>query len=138
MPDTLVTCQYKKVKMERVQPVSFMIVRPMFTIIIIIITLISFQLICKCSSYLFLQNIFTSRVLSLQSLPVYMGSLSNEVVRSQWASLQMELLYLTNDDEERYSIQAQPRLLRNITIQAAEPPLGYPVYASPCVTIPTL
>ena len=41
-----------------------------------------------------------------------------------------ELLYLTNDDEERYSIQAEERLLRNLTVQAADPPLGYFIYSS--------
>jgi hypothetical protein len=33
---------------------------------------------------------------------------------------------MTNDDDERYAIQAHKQLLRNITIHAAEPPLGYP------------
>jgi len=37
---------------------------------------------------------------------------------------------MTNDDEERYSIQALPKILRNIVTQAADPPLGYPVYSS--------
>ncbi len=58
-----------------------------------------------------------------------LARLNPEVVRSLWASLNFELLYLTNDDDERYSIQADERLLRNITVQAAEPPLGYPVYS---------
>lgn len=34
-----------------------------------------------------------------------MGRLGAETVRGLWASLMMELLYLTNDDDERYSIQ---------------------------------
>ncbi len=34
-----------------------------------------------------------------------MGRLNRELVRSLWASLSLELLYLTNDDDERYSIQ---------------------------------
>ena len=66
------------------------------------------------------------------------GRLNPEVVRSLWASLNLELLYFTNDDEERYSIQAHPTVLRNLTVQAADPPLGYPIYASPPMTIPTL
>jgi hypothetical protein len=41
-----------------------------------------------------------------------------------------ELLYLTNDDEERYSVQAHPMALRNLVVQAADPPLGYPIYVS--------
>lgn len=65
-----------------------------------------------------------------QELTLYIGTLNSEAIRGQWASLAMELLYLTNDDEERYSIQAHPVLLRNLTIQAADPPLGYAVYSS--------
>lgn len=61
---------------------------------------------------------------------MYIGALNSEAVRGQWSSLAFELLYLTNDDEERYSIQAHPVLLRNVTMQAAEPPLGYAVYSS--------
>uniref|UniRef100_A0A8D2IRL5 Pecanex-like protein n=1 Tax=Varanus komodoensis TaxID=61221 RepID=A0A8D2IRL5_VARKO len=73
---------------------------------------------------------YTSRVLTLQEFLVQVGKLNGEAVRGQWANLSWELLYATNDDEERYSIQAHPLLLRNLTIQAADPPLGYPVYSS--------
>ena len=69
---------------------------------------------------------------------MYIGSLSDQAVRATWANLNLELLYMTNDDEERYSIQAHPSLLRNLTTQAADPPLGYPIYASPTVSLPTL
>ena len=58
------------------------------------------------------------------------GSLNSQVVRSLWASLNWELLYLTNDDDERYSIQADERLLRNLTVEVADPPLGYAAFAS--------
>ena len=84
------------------------------------------------------QNTYNSRTLSIHDIPVYIGSLNAEVVRGQWANLGLELLYMTNDDEERYSIQAHPTILRNLTVQAADPPLGYPIYASPPVSIPTL
>jgi hypothetical protein len=47
----------------------------------------------------------------------------------------MELLYFTNDDDERYSIQAHPFLLRNMTVQAADAPLGYPLYTSDPVVV---
>jgi hypothetical protein len=80
---------------------------------------------------------YTSRVLSFQSIPVNVGKLNSEAVQGQWASLALELLYFTNDDEERYSIQAHPTLLRNITIQAADVPLGYPIYASGPISVPT-
>uniref|UniRef100_A0A8C2HL73 Pecanex-like protein n=1 Tax=Cyprinus carpio TaxID=7962 RepID=A0A8C2HL73_CYPCA len=74
---------------------------------------------------------YTSRVLSLQENLVQVGVLNEEGVRGQWANLSWELLYATNDDEERYSIQAHPVMLRNLTVQAADPPLGYPIYSSP-------
>lgn len=77
-----------------------------------------------------LKGVYTGRVLSLQELLVQVGKLNAEAVRGQWANLSWELLYATNDDEERYSIQAHPLLLRNLTVQAADPPLGYPVYSS--------
>lgn len=79
---------------------------------------------------------YTSRVLTKQEIMAPVGRLNGECVRGQWASLVLELLYFTNDDEERYSIQAHPTLLRNLTIQAADPPLGYPVYSSGTVTAP--
>ncbi|KAG5265753.1 hypothetical protein AALO_G00246010 [Alosa alosa] len=73
---------------------------------------------------------YTGRVLTLQEQLVYVGHVCAEGVRGQWANLSWELLYATNDDEERYSIQAHPVLLRNLTVQAADPPLGYPIYSS--------
>lgn len=76
------------------------------------------------------QGVYTSRVLMLQELSVHIGKLNAEAVRGQWANLSWELLYVTNDDEERYSIQAHPLLLRNLTVQAADPPLGYPIFSS--------
>ncbi|XP_053357562.1 pecanex-like protein 4 isoform X1 [Clarias gariepinus] len=72
---------------------------------------------------------YTGRVLSLQECVFQVGALCEECVRGQWANLSWELLYATNDDEERYSIQAHTLLLRNLTVQAAEPPLGYPIYS---------
>lgn len=71
-------------------------------------------------------------------MSVYIGSLNGEAVRGQWANLALELLYMTNDDEERYSIQAHPNILRNLTVQVADPPLGYPIYSSPPMSIPVL
>ncbi|XP_062974253.1 pecanex-like protein 4 isoform X2 [Elgaria multicarinata webbii] len=83
-------------------------------------------------------GVYTSRVLTLQEFLVQVGKLNGEAVRGQWANLSWELLYATNDDEERYSIQAHPVLLRNLTIQAADPPLGYPVYSSEPLHVPLL
>ena len=76
------------------------------------------------------RQLFRSHLLTLRECQVHVGRLNSEVVRSLWASLNWELLYLTNDDDERYSIQADERLLRNLTVEAADPPLGYSAYAS--------
>lgn len=74
-------------------------------------------------------NIYTSHLLSLVlDEPVYVGTLNASTVEAIWSTLSLELLYMTNDDDERYSIQAHPWLLRNLSIQAADPPLGYPIY----------
>lgn len=69
-------------------------------------------------------------MLARRHVPIYIGKLNKEMVFAIWSSLNFELLYLTNDDEERYSIQAQSALLRNLTVQGADPPLGYPIYVS--------
>ncbi|RDD42993.1 Pecanex-like protein 4 [Trichoplax sp. H2] len=79
---------------------------------------------------------YTTRLLTLQDVLIHVGILSSECIQSQWSSLALELLYFTNDDEERYSIQAHQAILRNLTVQAADPPLGYPVYASGALSIP--
>ncbi|KAL4656330.1 pecanex-like protein 4-like [Arapaima gigas] len=79
---------------------------------------------------------YTGRVLTLQEMLVQVGHLNGEGVRGQWANLSWELLYATNDDEERYSIQAHPVLLRNLTVQAADPPLGYPIFSSVPLNLP--
>jgi hypothetical protein len=54
----------------------------------------------------------------------------SEVVRGIWANINMELLYYTNANDERFSIQAEKDILRNILVQLAEIPHGYPVYSS--------
>jgi hypothetical protein len=61
--------------------------------------------------------------------------MNRAVIEAIWSSLSLELLYLTNDDDERYSIQAHPVILRNLTVQAADAPLGYPVFVSPPIII---
>ena len=77
------------------------------------------------------RQLYRSHLLTLRNCDVNLGRLNSEVVRSLWASLSWELLYLTNDDDERYSIQAEERLLRNLSVEVADPPLGYPAYNSP-------
>ena len=53
------------------------------------------------------RQFYRSHMLTLRSCSVNVGRLNSEVVRSMWASLSWELLYLTNDDDERYSIQVK-------------------------------
>ena len=84
------------------------------------------------------EGLYSSRTLSLTKLPLYTGQLNAQAVRAIWSNLNLELYYLTNDDEERYSIQAHPNILRNIVTQAADPPLGYPVFSSGVQHISTL
>ena len=79
------------------------------------------------------RQLYRSHLLNLRECNVNIGRLNGEVARSVWASLSWELLYLTNDDDERYSIQAEERLLRNLTVEVADPPLGYPAYSSKAV-----
>lgn len=74
-------------------------------------------------------------MLTLQTLAVPIAAVNEECVRGFWSALSLELYYMTNDDEERYSIQALPQLLRNIVTQAADPPLGYPVFSSGLVRV---
>nr|XP_056707690.1 pecanex-like protein 4 isoform X1 [Euleptes europaea] len=84
------------------------------------------------------KGVCTSRMLTLQEFPVPVGKLAGEAVRGQWANLSWEMLYATNDDEERFSMQAHLFLLRNLTIQAADPPHGSPVYSSEPLDVPLL
>jgi hypothetical protein len=69
--------------------------------------------------------------LCLNQDKVRVAELRSEVVQSIWASASMELRYFTNDDDERYSIQAHPTLLRNMIVQSAE----YPIFAGPPTTV---
>jgi len=74
------------------------------------------------------EGTFRARVATLMKSEMQVARLNGESVRGLWSALNMELLYFANDDDERYSIQANTRLLRNMVIQAAPPPLGYPLY----------
>ena len=61
-----------------------------------------------CISYnVTLKPYFRSHLLTLRDCDVSVGRLNAEVVKGLWASLNFELLYLTNDDDERYSIQVR-------------------------------
>jgi len=80
-------------------------------------------------------HVYTAHMLQLAENEAQIGKLNGESVRAYWSSLSHELLYLTSDDDERYSIQADSTLLRNITIQAANAPLGYFIFESTHFTV---
>ena len=94
-------------------------------------------IICMLVHFSFcVQNSYTSHILSLQDEVAHVGLLSSAAMGAIWTNLSWELRYLTNDDEERCSIQAHPKILRNLVTQAADIPLRYYVYSSPLITIP--
>lgn len=72
----------------------------------------------------------SSQLLTLREEQAAVGEWSGTIVRALWASQLVELLFAANDDDERYSIQAHTRLLRNLAVQAASAPLGYPAFTS--------
>ena len=79
-----------------------------------------------------------ARTLSLQKIRSPIAKLNNEIVKAIWSSTNMELLYMTNDDDERYSIQAHANILRNLTIQSSDTPIGYCIYNSGNVYVPLM
>nr|XP_027200557.1 pecanex-like protein 4 [Dermatophagoides pteronyssinus] len=81
------------------------------------------------------KEIYQSHMLTLKDMDIFICLINRSVVDAIWSSLSFELFYLTNDDEERYSIQAHQYIFRNLTVQAADPPLGYPVFASEPILI---
>jgi predicted lipoprotein len=56
-----------------------------------------------------------------------------------WQSLSTSMFssffYYGIDDDERYSIQTHPLMLRNMIAQSLAPPLGYPGYDGPCIYV---
>mmetsp|Transcript_53129 Transcript_53129/g.121356 ORF Transcript_53129/g.121356 Transcript_53129/m.121356 type:complete len:1082 (+) Transcript_53129:108-3353(+) len=84
----------------------------------------------KIPSILSLQRVTSSEYrltkFSFREDLVNVGTLRNAAVMSAWASISLELNFFANDDEERYSIQAHPSLLRNLMVQVKE----YPIFVS--------
>eukprot|EP01111_Echinosteliopsis_oligospora_P001435 TRINITY_DN12171_c0_g1_i1.p1 TRINITY_DN12171_c0_g1~~TRINITY_DN12171_c0_g1_i1.p1 ORF type:complete len:283 (+),score=53.16 TRINITY_DN12171_c0_g1_i1:97-945(+) len=76
------------------------------------------------------EGVYTAHILSLRPQLISVCKMNDQAVKGLWASLNQELLYFANDDEERYSIQGHTNIMRNLTVQAAEPPLGYPVFSN--------
>jgi len=75
-------------------------------------------------------GIISAVSLSLQEDEWLVGKLDSAPIQSIWSSLALELYYVSNHDDERYSIQSNVTLLRNLTVEAANPPLGYPAFVS--------
>ncbi|GAB6027609.1 Pecanex-like protein 4 [Chamberlinius hualienensis] len=87
------------------------------------------------------KTVLSTHLLKRRATPIYIGSLNRDAVHTVWSTLNLEMLYFANDDEERYSIQGHTTLLRNLSVQAADPPLGYPIYVTEPIflkLIPTL
>ena len=75
-------------------------------------------------------GVVSIRLLTKRLCSVKIAQMNGDAVTGIWANLVLEMLYITNDDNERYSIQAHETLLRNITIQLASAPFGYPIWTS--------
>ncbi len=57
---------------------------------------------------------------------VLLATIPNEVVHGLWAMAALDIA-MGSDDDERYSIQANVHLLRNIMVQSIGLPFGYPI-----------
>lgn len=78
---------------------------------------------------------YSKKTLSVKRLAraesnLYLFYADEVIVRSVWNNLHFEMLYAANDDNERYSIQTHPTLLRNLWVEACDVPFGYPSYMS--------
>lgn len=49
---------------------------------------------------------------------MYVFGVDAILLKSIWNNLRSELIFATNDDDERYSIQTHPYLLRNLFVEA--------------------
>jgi len=61
---------------------------------------------------------------------MFVFKVDETILKSVWNNLRLELIYATNNDDERYSIQTHPNLMRNLWVEACEEPFGYPSYHS--------
>ncbi|OQR81302.1 pecanex 4 [Thraustotheca clavata] len=81
------------------------------------------------------QGDYISNIYTLCTQDATIVSINRAACEGIWAGLGIELLYMTNDDDERFSIQSNPQLLRNLLVQSADPPLGYPVFCTGAVMV---
>ncbi|GIQ83208.1 Pecanex, partial [Kipferlia bialata] len=63
----------------------------------------------------------------LASESVKVTVISGYIAESLWSTLVTDLAFHNYDDEERYSVQSDTRLLRNILLEACAAPFGYPL-----------
>ena len=49
---------------------------------------------------------------------LFMFKADATIIKSVWNNLRFELMYATNDNDERYSIQTHPNLMRNLWTEA--------------------
>ena len=73
---------------------------------------------------------YYNHTLTLKPQLVHVAALQPESLRGMWSSQLFELLFLKNEEEERYSVQQEEHVLRNISTQAGDAPVGYPVFSS--------
>ncbi|KAJ3123213.1 Zinc finger MYND domain-containing protein 12 [Nowakowskiella sp. JEL0407] len=73
-------------------------------------------------------DVLKARILKLSEVEMHVGTLNSDCAKGIWANMIFELMFLTNDDDERNSIQAHQLLFRNLMTQCADPPLGYPIF----------
>ncbi|KAI6654664.1 hypothetical protein LOD99_1058 [Oopsacas minuta] len=94
------------------------------------------QRVLESTSHLFLLSRskkgtkYYNYTLTLKPQLVHVASLQPESLHGMWSSQLFELLYLKNEEEERYSVQQEEHILRNISTQAGDYPIGYPVFSS--------
>lgn len=81
------------------------------------------------------QNVEELLQLKLGKRKGWVFRVKEEVAYALWANLGLELRYATCDDDERFSVQASPRILRNLSIQAADVPLGYPIFQTGSIRV---
>lgn len=82
----------------------------------------------------FKDNIRISRYAEKED-DIHLFHLENSIVTSVWNNLRFEMYYVTNDDDERYSIQTHPDFLRNMLIESCIEPLGYAPFYSGALVI---
>jgi len=62
-------------------------------------------------------NSYEAYLNEIKPVPIYGFILNPEVVRGIWGGVSLELIYFTNDDDERYSIQAHTQLFRSLKFE---------------------